>query len=526
MSLGNRFSQHSFAQIPTTNQARSLFDRSSAAKTTFQVDDLVPIFLEEVLPGDTMKLNVSSFLRLATQAVPLMDNINFDYFFFFVPNRLVWSNWERFNGAQDDPDDSTDFIIPTLDLTGSQFEVGTIYDQFGLPTDVNLPGGTLRINSLPLRGYNLIYNEWFRDQNLQNSLTVPKGDGPDALNTFSIQKSNRAHDYFTSMLPWPQKGDAVALPLNGTATIQTDGNSLKVYNATSGMRELQLGGGNLVGYSGSSLGAVGAYYGSGLEVDLSSATAATINQLREAMMLQTILELDARGGTRYVEILRAHFNVISPDFRLQRPELLSSGRTKLQQHPVAQTSQTTEDSPQANLAAYSTQFENSGRIGFNKSFVEHGYVIGLIRARGDITYQQGLNKLWSRVHRFDFFWPKLQELGEQPVYNREWFLSGNAVTDGGVAGYQERFAEYRYKPSEIRGQFRSTYAESLDIWHLAEEFSSTPVLNGSYIKSNTPIERVLTVTEGYPHFLADFWFDLKHARPMVSYGVPASFGRF
>ena len=211
---------------------------------------------------------------------------------------------------------------------------------------------------------------------------------------------------------------------------------------------------------------------------------------------------------------------------MQRPELLSSGRTKLQQHPVAQTSETTTDSPQANLAAYSTQFENSGRIGFNKSFVEHGYVIGLIRARGDITYQQGLHKMWSRQTRFDFFWPKLQELGEQPVYTKEIYYEGTAIADSTVFGYQERFAEYRYKPSEIRGQFRSTYAQSLDVWHLAQEFGSVPSLNSTFIQSSTPIERVLTVAAGYPHFLADFWFDLKHARPMVTYGVPATFGRF
>ena len=262
----------------------------------------------------------------------------------------------------------------------------------------------------------------------------------------------------------------------------------------------------------------------GLQADLADATAATINQLRQAMMVQSLLELDARGGTRYVEILRAHFNVISPDFRLQRPEFLSGGTTSITQHPVAQTSES-GTSPQANLAAFSTAVQMDNSIGFSKSFVEHGYVIGLVKARADVTYQQGLNRMWSRQTRYDFFWPKLQELGEQTILNKEIYAQGTSADDD-VFGYQERYAEYRYKPSEIRGQFRSTYAETLDVWHLAEEFETLPALNSTFIQSNTPIERSLVVAEGYPHLLFDAFFQYTHARPMMTYGVPATLGRF
>ncbi len=534
MKLGNRYSQHSFAQVPQVKMARSKFDRSFAAKDTFNFDKLTPCFIDEVLPGDTINLNVKSFARLATQVVPMMDNMYIDYFFFFVPNRLVWQNWERFNGAQDTPTSSTDFIIPTIKAPASTgFTVGSIYDKLGIPTGVP----DLEINALPLRAYNLIWREWFRDQNLQNPPAVTLTDGPDNPADYSLLNRAKKHDYFTSCLPWPQKGDAVTMPMGGFAPVTGhlgtvsevgDPNNRLFGTASYASGVIQDGTSTDFGYDipyGDPAGALNQNF---LQADLSQATAATINQLRLAMMTQSLLELDARGGTRYTEILRAHFNVVSPDFRLQRPEFLSGGTTFMSQHPVAQTSGTEVGStPQANLAAFSTAAEMGNKIGFSKSFTEHGYVIGIMQARGDVTYQQGLNKLWSRQTRFDFFWPKLQELGEQAVLQKEIYATGIPAQDETVFGYQERYAEYRYRPSEIRGQFRSSYAQSLDVYHLAQEFENAPTLSGQFIQSETPIERSLVVTDvNYPHLLIDLWFDYKHARPMMTYGIPATLGRF
>jgi len=528
--LGNRAAQHSFAQIPDVKIGRSQFDRSHTVKDTFDFDYLVPIYVDEVIPGDTYNVSMSCFARLATQVVPIMDNMYMDFFFFFVPNRLTYSKWEQMNGATiPDPDSSTDFICPYMPFDAGKPDVDTIYDKFGLPTDVT--GAWTLNNTMPLRAYNKIWNDWFRDQNMQDSVIENTDEGPDAITDYTLLKRGKRHDYFTSCLISPQKGDAVELPLGTSAPV------------VSNSQDVKLSGGDVTNQNWRSTGSGSARtyietaaatdttikFGNetGLEADLTTATAATINELRQAFMMQSLLELDNRGGTRYVEILRAHFGVISPDFRLQRAEYLGGGSIPINVHPVAQTSPTSGSNAQAQLAAFATASATGGSVGFSKSFVEHGYIIGLACARADITYQQGLNKMWTRSTRYDFFWPKLQQLGEQAVLQEEIYKLGGtyASNDGVVFGYQERYAEYRYRPSEIHGRFRSTYATSLDTWHLAEEFSSAPTLNAAFIVQNTPIERAIAI-DTEPDLLFDAFFRTRCARPMMTYSVPATLGRF
>lgn len=535
MSSVNRSTQHLFSQIPSTQIPRSVFDRSHGYKTTFNSGFLVPFYVDEVLPGDSFKLTATLFARLATPIVPFMDNLYLETFFFFVPNRLVWDNWQKFNGEQKNPTDSTDFLIPTV--SGTNVQNQTLWDYFGLPTNVNK---ALKVNALPFRAYNLIFNEWFRDENLQESLKVPTGDGPDNLSDYSLVRRGKRHDYFTSCLPWPQKGPGVEISIGGKANLDVSGsvsgNGIPLFSRSNDIGSnpvSSLGAGldpnsNVI-YSNSAGGSRPLFWKDpALTVsvsgtaDLSTATPISINDLRQAFQIQKLYERDARGGTRYTEILRSHFGVISPDARLQRPEYLGGSSARISINPVQQTSATNDITPQGNLAAFGVVSDSFH--GFSKSFVEHGYVFGFVNVRADLTYQQGLNRMWSRQGRFDFYWPVLAHLGEQAVLNKEIYAQGTADDDK-VFGYQERYAEYRYYPGQITGKFRSTDPQPLDSWHLAQNFSSLPTLSSQFIQDNPPVERVIAVQDE-PQFLFDSYIRLKCARPMPVYSVPGLVDHF
>jgi len=515
-------SNHTFSQVPSANIKRSVFDRSHGFKLTFDAGLLIPVYVDEALPGDTFRMSMTAFGRVATPIKPIMDNIILESFFFAVPNRLLWLNWERFCGYQDNPGDSTDFTIPVVTGTDTVLE-DTIYDYMGLPLNYTLDD--IQPNALPFRAHNLIHNEWFRDENLKQPFDMIPGNGPDPSSRYFLSRRGKRKDYFTGCLPWPQKGDSVDLPLGISAPVV--GTGAPTYN--NGGADTPFSGGTggsagLVAHAGPEGGNFN-WADTQLEADLTNATSATINSLREAFQTQRLLERDARGGTRYTEIIRAHFNVVSPDSRLQRPEYLGGGRSYINFHSVAQNTPTgivPDVTPQGNLSAYGT-IAAMGH-GFTQSFTEHMTILGFVCARADLTYQQGLERMWSRSTRFDYFWPVFQHLGEQEVLNKELYFDTDGLNDE-VFGYQERYAEYRYKPSRISGRFRSTAATPIDIWHLAQEFTSRPVLNAEFIAETPPMDRIKAVIDE-PDFIADIQFNLRCARPMPVYSVPGYIDHF
>lgn len=535
LNIPSSRSSHQFSQVPKAEIPRAQFNRSSTVKTTFDAGKLIPFFCDEVLPGDTFNLKATLVARFTTLAVPIMDNMYLDTQFFFVPNRLLWENWKKFMGEQKNPGDSTDYLVPQLLSPVSPsgpagFENQSLFDYLGVPTQVQ----GLSINALFPRACNLIYNEWYRDQNLQDSVPVNIGDGPDDYTDYNVMRRGKRHDYFTSGLPFAQKGAAVTIPLGTTAEVKRIKNAVGPVRIMVASTETASPGGTQVTDASGNLQNTGAAGNvtidpnNTLYADLTTASASTINALRESFAIQRLFERDARGGTRYTEIIQAHFGVVSPDARQQRPEYLGGGSTPITISPIANTSTGDSTNPQGNLAAIGTLATSPGEgHGFIKSFTEHGILIGFLSVRADLNYQQGLNKMFSRQTKYDYYWPALSHLGEQPVLNKEIYAQGiaNPSADEAVFCYQEAYADYRYKPNIITAKMRSNDPQSLDAWHLAQDFGVLPTLSDTFIVENPPVARVVAV-ENEPNFKLDGFLQLICTRPMPLYSVPGLIDHF
>lgn len=549
-----------FANNPTNiDIQRSRFNRASQHKTTLNTGDLVPIYVDEMLPGDTVKMDMSALVRMSTPIFPVMDNAFIEFFWFFVPYRLVWDHWRNFMGENTESawTPKTEYEIPKMNVgSGTAGEItvekGSIADYMGIPTKID----GISVSALPFRAYALIWNEWFRSENLQDPVEINKGD--DGGNYVPMTKTGytdtqyaqygskplrscKQFDYFTGALPMPQKGEAVLLPLGTTAPVVGDGNAIELWGLTSekayqlytGRANSGSGTNNEINITLSTTGASGgekptngerlgmeeAPASTGMIADLSNATSATINQLRQAFAVQRMLEKDARGGSRYTEIIRAHFGIISPDARQQRPEYLGGCKRAINVDQVIQTSSTDSTTPQGNTAAYSVTGVRDNK--FIKSFTEHGIIMCLATIRTDHTYQQGIERFWSRTKRTDFYFPSLANIGEQAILNKEIYATGND-TDVQAFGYQEAWADYRYKPNRVSGAMRSNYAQTLDSWHYADYYTALPTLSAEWIEETRKnVDRTIAVSEQQEdQFIADFYFDCIMTRPMPLYSIP------
>ena len=546
----SRNQQSRFALNPTNlDMSRSKFPRHSSVKFSFNVGDVVPFYVDEVLPGDTFSVKTSKVVRMQSLLTPIMDNIYLDYYFFFVPNRIVWDHWRELNGENRESAwaQITEYEVPQVTAPAGGWNVGTVADYMGIPTGV----ANISVNAMPFRAYAMICDEWFRDENLVDPLYISKGDAvTSGVNTRTNPGDYAAggqpfiaakfHDYFTSALPSPQKGPDVGIGLTGDLQVYGDGNPLRFFDGSKTPVA-----GDYIFHFNSEGAAAGATvtadqskrvnssgyvltkemidlnptFTSGLTATLSNATSVTINALRMAFQMQKLYEKDARGGTRYIEILKSHFGVTSPDSRMQRPEYLGGSRVPININQVVQTSETGSGTPQGNTAAYSVTTDS--HKDFTKSFVEHGFVIGVCVARYTHSYQQGIERFWSRKGRFDYYWPVFANIGEQAILNKEIYAQGTAKDDE-VFGYQEAWADYRYKPSRVAGEMRSAAAQSLDVWHLADEYTALPSLSAGWIQENkTTVDRVLAVSEQNANQLfCDIYIENYTTRPMPVYSIP------